>query len=56
MLAVIDRHKETLRKASVYKQQKGYITVTVDKDAVNDFMEDLGRAVTDSESLNAAID
>lgn len=56
MLAVIDRHKEALRKASVYKQQKGYITVTVDKDAVNDFMEDLGRAVTDSESLNAAID
>ena len=34
MLAVIDRHKEALRKASVYKQQKGYITVTVDKDAV----------------------
>ena len=56
MLAVIDRHKEALRKASVYKQQKGYITVTVDKDAVNDFMEDLGRAVTDSEALNDAID
>ena len=56
MLAVIDRHKEALRKASVYKQQKGYITVTVDKDALNDFMKDLGRAVTDSEVLNAAID
>lgn len=56
ILSVIDRHKEALRKASVYKQQKDYITVTVDKDALNDFMEDLGRAFTDSEALNAVID
>lgn len=56
LLPVMEQHKEALYHASSYKQGKGYITVTIDKDAVNDFVEDLGRAVTDSEVINTYID
>ena len=52
LLAVAEEHREDLKNAVSYQKGKGYIAATIDKDAVNDLVEDLGKAAADSEALN----
>lgn len=56
LLPVVQEHTEALSKAVSYKKGNGYISVTIEKDAVNDFIKDLGDAVTDSKAIEECMD